>query len=40
MQSPVWMDSSTTKQCHDFEQAVGGPKVKHNQNILLNWSLW
>lgn len=24
--SPVWMDSSTTEQCHILEQAVGGPK--------------
>lgn len=26
-QSPVWMDSSTTKQCQKLEDAVGGPEV-------------
>lgn len=25
--SPVWMDSSTTKQCKHLEDAVGGPQV-------------
>jgi len=25
--SPVWMDSSTTKQCKNLENAVGGPQV-------------
>lgn len=25
--SPIWMDSSTTKQCRELEDAVGGPKV-------------
>ncbi|CAH0553307.1 unnamed protein product [Brassicogethes aeneus] len=25
-QSPVWMDSSTTKQCQHFEKLVGGPQ--------------
>lgn len=26
--SPIWMDSSTTKQCKILEKAVGGPQVK------------
>lgn len=25
--SPVWMDSSTTKQCQELEAAIGGPEV-------------
>jgi xylulokinase len=25
--SPIWMDSSTTEQCHFLEQAVGGPQT-------------
>lgn len=25
--SPVWMDSSTTPQCQQLEEAVGGPEV-------------
>ncbi|ORX57622.1 actin-like ATPase domain-containing protein [Hesseltinella vesiculosa] len=24
-QSPIWQDSSTTKQCHSLEESVGGP---------------
>lgn len=27
--SPVWMDSSTTKQCKNLEDAVGGPQVNY-----------
>ncbi|XP_078435544.1 xylulose kinase 2-like isoform X2 [Wolffia australiana] len=26
-ESPIWMDSSTTKQCREIEKAVGGPMV-------------
>ena len=25
--SPIWMDASTTKQCRQLEEAVGGPMV-------------
>ncbi|RDB23308.1 putative D-xylulose kinase A [Hypsizygus marmoreus] len=26
-QAPIWQDSSTTQECRDLEQAVGGPQV-------------
>lgn len=30
--SPIWMDSSTSKQCKDLEDAVNGPAVNtHNR---------
>lgn len=25
LDSPIWMDSSTQKQCHSLEEAIGGP---------------
>jgi xylulokinase len=25
--TPIWQDSSTTKQCQELENAVGGPEV-------------
>ena len=28
--SPIWMDSSTTKQCRNLETKLGGPQVKLN----------
>jgi len=32
--SPVWMDSSTTKQCKQLEDAVGGPQVRYVFTLL------
>lgn len=29
--SPIWMDSSTTKQCRELEEAVGGAQVRQLQ---------
>ena len=30
LDSPIWMDSSTTKQCKNLETAVGGPEELAN----------
>jgi sugar (pentulose or hexulose) kinase len=34
--SPTWQDSSTTKQCQELENAVGGPQVCMNTSALHN----
>nr|CAD7449202.1 unnamed protein product [Timema bartmani] len=33
--SPVWMDSSTTVQCRQLEQAVGGAQFSHSQPTYI-----
>ncbi|CAG2056155.1 unnamed protein product [Timema podura] len=33
--SPVWMDSSTTAQCRQLEQAVGGAQFNHSQPTYI-----
>lgn len=27
MNSPIWQDSSTTKQCLELEESIGGPQA-------------
>ena len=31
--SPIWMDSSTTKQCRALEAALGGPQVRQRHRL-------
>lgn len=33
--SPIWMDSSTTKQCKMLEDVVGGPEVGKGIILLI-----
>lgn len=37
--SPIWMDSSTTKQCKMLEEAVGGPEVSRAYFVLICFNL-
>lgn len=34
--SPVWMDSSTSKQCKELEDAVGGPQVDYKLSVFYS----
>lgn len=38
--SPVWMDSSTTEQCRQLEEAVGGPQVRASTVIFINSTIF
>ena len=38
--SPIWMDSSTTKQCRNLETKLGGPQVKLNAATRLIIAYW
>lgn len=35
--SPIWMDSSTSKQCKELEDAVNGPEVRFNKCVFCFW---
>lgn len=36
-ESPIWMDSSTTKYCKEMENVVGGPEVVKNFFPVLSF---